>query len=159
MELHNELRQLLSNAHGQLIRMDTTTAATRPGPNKWSPIEIIGHLIDSASNNHGRFVTANFQDSLLFTGYAQDHWVTVQQYQEADWVAVVTLWTSFNHHLAHLIEYTPEDVLHTPRQEHNFAAMTHGYTDVENPNTLYHLMADYVGHLRHHLGQIPGLKI
>ena len=159
MELHLELRDILAQAHGQLIQLDVTAAVTPPAPGKWSPIEVIGHLVDSASNNHGRFVVANFQDSLIFPGYAQEHWVTVQQYREADWVALVTLWTSFNHHLAHIMEYTPEDVLNDPREEHDFATMTHGYTDDENPNSLHHLMKDYIGHVRHHLTQIKGVEL
>jgi len=47
-------------------------AASRPAPGKWSQKEIIGHLIDSASNNHGRFVRAQLQDDLIFAGYDQD---------------------------------------------------------------------------------------
>jgi hypothetical protein len=56
-------------------------AAKRPAADKWSPKEIIGHLIDSASNNHGRFVRAQLQDELIFSGYEQSEWVAIQQYQ------------------------------------------------------------------------------
>jgi hypothetical protein len=39
---------------------------------KWSAREVIGHLIDSAANNHQRFVRAQFRDDLVFPGYEQE---------------------------------------------------------------------------------------
>src|SRR4051812_3645052 len=66
---------------------------------KWSPKEIIGHLIDSASNNHQRFVRAQFTDDLVFPGYEQESWVRAQKYSEEPWPLLVVLWRSFNLHL------------------------------------------------------------
>ena len=80
----------------------------RPAPGKWSPREIIGHLIDSASNNHQRFVRASFQDDLVFAGYDQDRWVAMQRYQEARWEDLLTLWASFNRHLARVMASDPD---------------------------------------------------
>jgi hypothetical protein len=31
----------------------------RPAPERWTKKEVVGHLIDSASNNHQRFVRAS----------------------------------------------------------------------------------------------------
>ena len=56
----------------RLLALGDQASAIRPRPDKWSPREIVGHLIDSASNNHQRFVRAQFQDDLTFTGYDQD---------------------------------------------------------------------------------------
>ena len=50
----------------------------------------LGHLIDSAVNNHARFVRAQLQDDLVFPGYDQDGWVRVQRYDERSWPALVT---------------------------------------------------------------------
>ncbi|MEM6381002.1 MAG: DinB family protein, partial [Bacteroidota bacterium] len=50
-------------------RLDDERSAKSPAPGKWSPKQLIGHLIDSASNNHQRFVRANFKDDLCFPGY------------------------------------------------------------------------------------------
>ena len=68
LELTNTVDRVLP----RLAAMDTDRTSAHPAPGKWSPREIVGHLIDSASNNHQRFVRAMFQDDLVFAGYAQD---------------------------------------------------------------------------------------
>jgi hypothetical protein len=73
---------LLEAIHGAtpiLLAMSEDRSRLRPAPGKWCPREVIGHLIDSASNNHQRFVRAQFQDDLVFSGYEQDAWVSVQR--------------------------------------------------------------------------------
>src|ERR1022692_1348855 len=74
----------------------------------WSRKQVIGHLIDSASNNHQRFVRALVEGSLEFPGYAQAENVRVQAVQEADWELLVSLWASYNRYLAHGIAAMPE---------------------------------------------------
>src|ERR1051326_4237591 len=73
----------------------------------WSRKQVIGHLIDSASNNHQRFVRAVLQDSLDFPGYDQDGCVRVQAVQEAPWKDLLALWMSYNRYLAHVISQLP----------------------------------------------------
>src|SRR4030095_11660433 len=66
--------------------------------NKWSAKQIIGHLIDSASNNHQRFVRAQFTNDLVCSGYAQDDWVATQKYNDESWPDLVQLWAGYNMH-------------------------------------------------------------
>ena len=70
-----DFRDTVDTAAARLLALTAEQAAVRPAPDKWSPKEIIGHLIDSASNNHGRFVRAQLQDDLMFDGYEQAEWV------------------------------------------------------------------------------------
>ncbi len=42
-------------------------------PNKWSKKEIIGHLINSATNNHQRFVRCQFE-TIPKIVYDQNKW-------------------------------------------------------------------------------------
>jgi len=105
-----ELRSTVERAAPRLLAISETDSAKRPAPGKWSPREIVGHLIDSASNNHQRFVRAQFQDDLVFPGYDQDAWVLAQQYQARAWQDLVALWRGFNLHIAHVIETVPPDV-------------------------------------------------
>jgi len=65
----------------RLLEIPEQQSAIARSEDKWSPKEIIGHLIDSASNNHQRFVRAQFTDELIFAGYEQEGWVRVQDYQ------------------------------------------------------------------------------
>jgi hypothetical protein len=150
------LRNLVEECRPRLSALDDDATRTRPAPGKWSPREVIGHLIDSASNNHQRFVRAQSQDSLVFPGYDQEAWVTAQRYREAPWSELVTLWAAFNLHLAHVMESVPEDVRLRPRAEHNLDAIAWRTVPRDESTTLDYFMRDYVGHLEHHLRQVLG---
>ncbi len=128
----------------------------RPAPGKWSPREIIGHLIDSASNNHQRFVRAGGQDDLVFPAYAQNQWVELQDYQHASWADLVSLWAAFNRHLARVMTAIPESVRSRPRTRHNLDEIAWRVVPATEPVTLDYFMMDYVEHLEHHLRQILG---
>ena len=152
----SELRQLLERS-GLLLRSLEPAATTKhPLPGKWSPREIIGHLVDSASNNHQRFVRANLQDDLIFPGYEQDSWVALQRYQSVDWLELVTLWESFNRHIAHVMDAIPDTVRNRPHRKHNLHEIAWQTVPASQPTTLDYFLHDYVAHMRHHLRQILG---
>ena len=73
----------LEAAEPALRKISDAAAGIPLGPGKWSPKETIGHLIDSASVNHERFLRAVQSDDLVMPGYDQDTWVAVQQYGES----------------------------------------------------------------------------
>jgi hypothetical protein len=114
---------------------------------------VIGHLIDSAANNHRRFVLAQRSDDLLFDGYDQELWIAVQPYQESSWADLVTLWSGYNRHLARLIAATPVEVLRKRRARHNLHVVSWRPVPESEPATLEYFMDDYVRHLEHHLAQ------
>lgn len=152
-----DLRAAVDAAEGGLRAIDEESSRRRPTPDAWSPREVIGHLVDSASNNHRRFVMGQVDADLRFPGYDQNAWVTVQRYREAPWANLVTLWTSFNRHLAFIVEATPDDVLLRPRASHNLPEIGWQPPAPSEPATLAHIVRDYVAHLQHHLAQIPGV--
>jgi len=152
-----DFRNTVDAAAARLLALSEAQAAASPAPGKWSPKEIIGHLIDSASNNHGRFVRAQLQDDLVFAGYEQDDWVAIQRYQQREWADLVLLWQAFNHHIAHVMETAEPAVLTRPRTKHNLDVLAWQAVSPTQSTTLEYFMRDYVGHLKHHLGQIfPG---
>ena len=117
----------------------------RPEADAWSPKEIIGHLIDSASNNHQRFVRLQLTESLSFPDYGQDniHWVTIQNYQERTWTELLDLWCAFDIHIAQIIRSV------------NPACLSHVWqVDPTTRYTLFDLMVDYLRHLKDHVNQI-----
>src|SRR5688572_22799550 len=97
------LRDALAGAEPRLRAISDADSARPRAPGKWSPREIIGHLIDSASNNHQRFVRATGQDDLVFPGYAQEAWVSLQQYAATPWDELLGFWLSFNRHIARVM--------------------------------------------------------
>jgi hypothetical protein len=135
---------------------DITPEQSRRGSSEdgWAPIEILGHLVDSAANNHPRFVRAQFTDDLVFSGYEQDQWVSGQKYRDASWPDLIQLWSSYNLHLVHVASVIPADALTRPRAVHTLDEIAFKLVDKNEPATLEYLVRDYVDHLRHHLNQI-----
>src|SRR5262249_7171602 len=129
-----------------------------PAPGKWSPREVIGHLVDSASNNHQRFVRAQLQDDLVFPGYEQDRWVAIQDYADAPWNELVTLWAAFNRHIARVMTLVPADVRLRLHARHNLHERAFVPVPPDQPATLDYFMRDYVDHLRHHLRQVLDVR-
>ena len=115
-----------------------------PGPGRWSRKEILGHLIDSALNNHRRIVGASLAPPPhQLRPYDQDAWVRVADYQHYPCAGLLALWTSLNELILHLIGHVPSHLL------------AHEYLTLNgNPTTLHWLISDYALHLEHHVGQI-----
>ncbi len=150
----SELREAVERAAPRLLALSDEESARPLAPGKWSPREIVGHLIDSASNNHQRFVRAQFQDDLIFPGYAQEEWVRAQAYRDAPWKELVTLWQSYNLQLARVMAAVPETVRLRERRKHNLHEIGWQIVPEEETATLDYLMSDYVAHLKNHLRQI-----
>src|ERR1700710_2476280 len=114
-----QLRNAIKKATPSLKNIGDEASRQPPRPGKWSPVEVIGHLIDSASNNHQRFVRAAEQNDLVFVGYAQDDWVERQRYQDAPWQELVLLWQLYNRQLARVMAATPRAVRERVHERHN----------------------------------------
>jgi hypothetical protein len=142
-ELSERLLALVNAAEPRLREISETESAQPILAGGWSSKQVIGHLIDSASNNHQRFVRAALQPSLEFPGYDQSGNVQVQEVQDADWQLLVALWAAYNRYLAHVIARLPASKLKT--------ACRIGSDDAV---TLDFLATDYLRHLRHHLSQL-----
>ena len=150
-----DFRHTVEQSSTRLLQISADQAAASE-PGHWSPKEIVGHLIDSAANNHQRFVRAQFTDDLVLPGYEQDLWVTSQKYNEASWPELVHLWSAYNLHLSHVISVMPEEVLTRVRTEHNLDKIAWKAVPKTSPTTLEYFVRDYAGHMRHHLTQILG---
>ncbi len=115
----------------------------RRAEGKWSRVEIVGHLIDSARNNTERVVRALSADSLEWPGYRQEEQVRVQRYHEAPAKQTAALWVALNRHLAHVVRGIPESKRETPCTIHGWRTLP-----------LDHLIIDYLAHLEHHVRQV-----
>ncbi|MEN3329800.1 MAG: hypothetical protein V7638_4607 [Acidobacteriota bacterium] len=150
----DEFRDTIVSTKARLSDMSEAESRQKSSPNDWSPAEVLGHLIDSAANNHQRFVRAQFTDDLVFSGYEQNQWVSSQKYSDESWPEVIQLWSAYNLHLLHVASVIPEDVLTKARTPHTLDQIAFNLVDKNDPATLEYLIRDYVDHLRHHLDQI-----
>ena len=134
----------VDSAIRSLARVDDESSQVPFRPGGWCARETLGHLIDSACNNHRRFVIGQPPGVARFDGYTQDEWVARQGYREESWSRIVALWTAYNRHLAHVMRGTSDEA----------AAGAAIAPDGSGPITVGFLMDDYVRHLRHHVGQV-----
>jgi hypothetical protein len=109
----------------------------------WSRKQVVGHLIDSASNNHQRFVRAGLAGGLEWPGYDQSGCVSIQAYDQASWAMLLEIWSAMNRLLSHVLRYLPAEAASAVCRIGNY-----------QPMPLRELAQDYVAHLRHHLSQI-----
>jgi DinB superfamily len=142
-DVASELRLIAASFSRELLVADADAAARRADTRSWSPKEVLGHLIDSAANNHQRFVRAQQADALTFPGYEQNQWVSSQGYQDADWAHLVALWTHLNLHLADVIARIPPSKYSVPCAIGGDA-----------PVPLEAIVVGYRNHLHHHIAQI-----
>ena len=138
----SQLENNINNYLPGLRAIDDVKASLKSSPLKWSKKQILGHLIDSAANNHQRFVRCQFEEQPLIS-YNQDKWNEAGHYQEMDTRHLTRLWLVYNLHLAKLIALIPEE-------KGKRKCLTAPGTAV----TLEFLINDYVVHLEHHLRQL-----
>ncbi len=134
----DEAKQAIRSFQALLDQTSGGESHLRISPDAWTLSEIVGHLIDSASNNHQRFVRLRFENLKDYPGYDAEPWVASQKYDQFDFESLSTLWTSFNALLLHLAESMSHDVLQNT------------WETSEGKLTLEFLVEDYYRHLRLH---------
>src|ERR1044072_1810782 len=156
MEWLGDFKQTIDATLPRLQRISESESAVPRAEGHWSAKQIIGHLIDSATNNHARFVLGQLKDDLLFAGYDQDGWVRTNHYQQRNWQDLIELWAAYTRHLHHLMAHADREKLKTPCTLHTLQEIAFKTVPQAEPVTLEYLMKDYVDHLQHHLAQILG---
>jgi hypothetical protein len=140
-----DLQRTINEVQGELQAFPDKQTEAPWQPGKWSRKQILGHLIDSATNNHQRFVRAALHGPLTFPGYEQDALARLQQANDVEWALLLRLWESYNLYLAHVLALVPQSAAETPCTIGNNPSRTLGF-----------IAEDYVAHLKHHLNQILG---
>jgi hypothetical protein len=145
MDLANTLENLIISTEDDFSRISETEWLNKPNPRKWSKKEILGHLIDSATNNLKRFNEVQFIETrpYVIQQYKQEALVKANRYQELPMGHLIATWRQLNLQIAYVLTGLSYEVLEidilTPEGERH---------------TVGWLAEDYVVHLRHHLDQI-----
>jgi hypothetical protein len=137
----NRLEYIINLTPKMLTEISEENMSTKPSPTKWSKKEIIGHLIDSATNNHQRFVRGQFEN-IPEISYDQNNWNEFSFYNQIDSKQIISFWTIYNKQIIEIIKRIPKENLEKQIKIGN------------NILTLGFLIIDYVEHLEHHLKQI-----
>ena len=103
-ELHDRTEEWLP----RLLALEEDVIANRRNKQNRTIKQILGHLVDSASNNIHRMIHLQYQPTpLAFPDYANlganDTWIGLQNYQEEDWRDIVELWRCLNRHFSHVM--------------------------------------------------------
>ena len=120
-------------------------ASMARAPGKWSAKEELGHLIDSAANNHIRFVRGAIEAEFRGPGYSQNDWVRLHGYSNMQWETIINLWFQYNTLLVGLVDRIPEDRLE---------ALC--FIGTSPAVTLRFVIEDYILHMQHHIDQLLG---
>lgn len=136
------LEHILLEMPQRLHQFTEVEFGKKPAPNMWSKQQILGHLVDSAANNHQRFVRIMAEDSPVIW-YDQNVWNDAGNYQTFDKKTLIELWENYNHLLLHIIRNIPQSKLERLC-----------YSGQPEAHTLEWFIDDYVDHLNHHLSQI-----
>jgi len=108
----SHLQEHIDTVPSKFLKYPEGELRRKPAPNKWSKKELLGHLIDSATNNHHRFIKAQFmKEPFILEPYEQEEWNRIQRYNEVDTKFLIEFWRMYNLHIIQLISNFPEEKL------------------------------------------------
>jgi DinB superfamily len=142
MEAVAKLSKVLTKAPALLAAISADEAAKQTNSGKWSKKQELGHLVDSACNNHQRIVRAQVETEPSLPGYDGDRWVALHDYQGTEWKDIIDRWRFLNEHLLRAATAISPQTTEL-KLEVGGKQMTLGF-----------VVTDYVDHLLHHLRHI-----
>ena len=146
-----ELKFLITEWEPKLLALPSGMIEVRRNSQDRNIKQIVGHMVDSASNNTHRIIHLQYQPSpLVFPDYANlgmnDQWIAIQHYRNENWHELVILWKYCNLHLIHVIDYL------------DLAKLGNVWISAMNEHvTLREMITDYLRHFKLHLNEIDEL--
>lgn len=148
---NQELLSLIEVWEPKLSAISEDILTTRKNSQNRTIKQIVGHMIDSASNNTHRIVHLQYQPSpLIFPDYANfgnnDRWIAIQDYQNEKWADLIQLWKYANIHIVHIIDHVNPEKL-----ENEWISA------LGNKVSLKAMIINYLPHFKLHINQIDEL--
>jgi DinB superfamily len=141
--LAQRFRTELDEIHRALVNLPVELSDVPWREGGWTRKQIVGHLLDSAANNHQRFVRAAIEGRYAGPSYAQDAWVGAHGYRFQPWSRLLSWWKAEHEILIAVVENIPVGMLDAPC-----------IVGDNEPVSLRFLIDDYLSHQRWHLRQI-----
>ena len=148
MYLPDRFAQQIADTEATLRAIPEETGDQPYHPGSWTRKQLLGHLIDSAANNHNRFVRASLDNEYHGPSYDQEGWVRRHRYESVPWSTIVDWWVTLNHLLLRVVREIPTDQYAVPC-----------FIDNKPMMSLEALMEDYLRHMQHHVGQIAPARV
>jgi hypothetical protein len=150
-EIGDELSLLISDWEVKLAALPENIITDRVNRQSRSIRQIVGHMVDSATNNIHRVIHMHYQESpVIYPDYANlgnnDRWIAIQNYQVENWEDLVRLWVAVNRHMVHLIAQVDESLLEN-----------YWISALKEKITLREMIIDYPRHFILHLNEISAL--
>ena len=142
-EAAKEIGEIIEIFKNDFTKVSEETASVRVAEDKWTLKEIIGHLIDSASNNHQRFVRLQLTEELEFPDYKRDKWLSIENHQNMKFSELLTLFYYYNILMINIVSTVNEKCLKN-KWNINWDENTTFFT-------LENLIIHYVNHMKTHL--------
>ncbi|SFL27768.1 DinB family protein [Proteiniphilum acetatigenes] len=144
----NGILRYIDTWEQKLIDLPVDTITNKRNKQNRTIKQILGHLIDSAANNHQRMIRLQYNEKLDFPDYQQDNdlWIALQDYQNTDWTTIIQLWKYYNLHMIHVIKSVDQTKLDNLWQS---------FEDITV--TLRQMIEGYLGHIELHLNEIQEL--
>ncbi|WP_186429354.1 DinB family protein [Clostridium sp. BSD9I1] len=148
---NEELMMLINEWESKLLQLPEDMIRVRRNSQNRSIKQIVGHMVDSASNNTHRIIHLQYQPSpMIFPDYANlgnnDRWISIQNYQEEEWQNLVQLCKYSNTHIIHVINNLNIDKLNNV-----------WITTLNTTVSLKAMIIDYLRHFKLHLSEIDDL--
>jgi hypothetical protein len=147
-----EIINLIKIWEPRLLELSNETITQKRNSQNRTIKQILGHMIDSASNNSHRIIHLQYQPNpLVFPDYANlgnnDKWIEIQNYQNESWADLVQLWKYSNLHLVHIIRNVKSDKLDNI-----------WITALDQEVSMRSMILDYLRHFNLHLNEIDELQ-
>jgi hypothetical protein len=148
---NQELMRLVNDWTPKLLSLSEDVITNRKNSQNRTIKQIVGHMVDSASNNTHRIIHLQYQPSpLIYPDYANlgnnDRWISIQNYQDEKWSDLVYLWKYSNIHIAHVINNVNPDKLDNE-----------WISALNQKVSLRAMITDYLRHFKLHLGEVNEL--
>ena len=147
----NSLKQLIFEWEPKLLNFSQEIITERRNSQNRNIKQIVGHMIDSASNNIHRIVHLQYcENPLIFPNYAthgnNNRWIAIQNYENEDWSNMVHLWKYLHLHIAHVMSNVDPSKLKNEWLHNN-----------KDGISLKKMVIDFLRHFQLHIDEITDL--
>jgi hypothetical protein len=148
IKITGEILEVINQWEPKLSSLPEDVISERRNSQNRTIKEILGHLVDSASNNHQRMVRLQYNPKLDFPDYQQDNdlWIRLQDYQHAEWRDLTGLWKYYNLHIIRVMRLVNQE------------SLSHTWENFQgNTITLQQMIEGYIEHTHLHFNEIQEL--